>query len=202
MSVNVEKVGRAFNEAAVPLFGDWVNPNTSQRYNIHYNLDKLRSSLIPKQIVASAVAKLISNLDFDFIVDTEASLTPLVSTIADISGRPQLTMKWDPEPRRVRILGDYEKGATVLAVTDVIRTGQSLPYRLKSLRDKGLKVYDALAIVNVDSNSREGVKDYYLHSLINETDLTRYYGEVGIQIPYHGSRPYSDYRSQHDQRDL
>ena len=153
----------------------------------YIDLRKLQSHLEVKFKAISAMIDLIEKVKYDYIAGIPLAAVALASSLADKTGKPQITPRMDKKTHGEMnaIDGDYEKGKTVLVVDDLVTSADSKLEEIKVLEDCGLVVKDIVVVFDREQGGAEKLAEngYKLHSVLKIKPTLKFYAAVGRITP-------------------
>lgn len=149
----------------------------------YIDLRKLQSHLEVKFKAISALIDLIDKVEYDYIAGIPLAAVALASSLADKTGKPQITPRMDKKTHgeTKTIDGDYEKGETVLVVDDLVTSADSKLEAIKVLENCGLVVKDIVVVFDREQGGTEQLAEngYTLHSALKIKPTLKFYAEIG-----------------------
>ena len=117
------------------------------------------------------------NLEPDYLSCIELGGVPIGVLVADRTGLPLIIIRKEAKDHGIkgRLIGDFEKGKTVLLLEDVTTTGGSVANAIKALKDEGLHVETIITVVDRQEGAEETISGMgiTLISLTTATDILR-----------------------------
>lgn len=137
------------HEYKIIKYGDFIF-KSGQKSNTYIDFRSAFSFSDLWEMIILQVLKRIKNLDFDLICGVPTGAIPLASIIALRTRKPLIMCRSEPKKHGLSkmVEGVYERGDRVLLVEDVVTTGFSLLCIADILRQEGLKVKDAICLLN------------------------------------------------------
>lgn len=164
-------------------FGQFKLSNETEQAQsrVYADVRNLRRHLDMKRLAISLYEdKLrIRCMKFDFVADVPTGVTFLVSSLSDRIVVPMITpreSKSHGSGSKVEGMLEEDKGKTAVVVEDVITTGASVLKSVRILRENGINVTDAIALIEREQGGREllaeeGVK---LNSIFTLSEILAY----------------------------
>lgn len=125
--------------------------------------------------VAQQLQKLASGLHYDILCGVPYAALPLTAIMSVNSNIPMIMKRKETKLYATkRILeGVFEKNQTCLIVEDVVTSGGSLLEAVGTLQSEGLRVIDAVVVLDRDQGGARVLKDngVRLYSLFTLTEL-------------------------------
>ena len=154
-------------------FGDFVLAS-GKRSKYYVDIKKASTKVEVLRRLASEIGKYVYS---EYLAGVELGAVPLTVATALETDRNYLIIRKESKSHGTKKLidGDFEKGATVDIIEDVITTGGSVLRAVRILRNEGLKVDRVICVVDRQEGGKknlekEGVK---LFSLISATELLK-----------------------------
>jgi len=175
----------AYYDCQCIRFGDFLL-RSGRRSPIYINFRTLRSAPAIRIQTARLLLQLTADLEFDLLADIPQGVTPIVTSMSDISGIPFVSAReLKDHGADDEIDGLYEAGQRVLVVDDVATSGGSFLETTEILTRHGLIVVGLLVILNRREGAQERLakENYQLRALF---DFPLEILEVGFE---HGRFP-------------
>lgn len=154
---------------------------------IYINLRRLRSFPGEKMMVVGAYEELLHPLEYNLLADVPTAATPLVSSLSDRLGVPQITPRMDVKTYGLgdRIDGQCKAGQIAAVVDDLITTAKSKLEAIEVLKGEGLIVRDVVVLVDREQGGKEQLASlgFQLHTAFTMPSLMEYYNRVGLVTP-------------------
>lgn len=151
---------------------------------IYLNFRILRSSPSVLTYTAQMLLRLAGRLKYDLLADIPTGVTPIVSVMCHLSGRPMISPRKDVKAYGlgVAVDGEYQAGQTVLLVDDVISGGESKFEAIEKLEQSELQVKDVLVVVDREQGGRQTLVDkgYRPHAVATISQLLQRYRSTGV----------------------
>lgn len=154
-----EDVKNVLKECGAVKFGDFTLASGKKS---RYYID-VRKAVTKPKILAIICDQIIdkmkkNSLDPDYIACVELGGVPIGTIVADRTGLPLIIVRKESKNHGLkgRLVGDFEKGKTVLLLEDVTTTGGSIQSAINVLRDEGLCVDTAVTVVDRQEDA-EGI---------------------------------------------
>uniref|UniRef100_A0A0K0DQU0 orotate phosphoribosyltransferase n=1 Tax=Angiostrongylus cantonensis TaxID=6313 RepID=A0A0K0DQU0_ANGCA len=105
---------------------------------------------------------------YDCVVGVPYAALPLATHVSNILDVPMLMKRKELKSYGTRKLveGVYAPGDTVLLIEDVVTTGDSIRETAEALREEGLIVTDAIAVLDRQQGAAEGLADMVDFSIL------------------------------------
>jgi len=171
-------LSQAIKNCKAVKFGDFKLTNGK---NSRYYIDIKKVSTKPKilKMISYQMSRLIQihGIDADYISCIEMGGIPISTAISLETDLPIIIIRKADKDHGItdRIVGDYEKGKSVLFVEDVVSSGKSSVDAIQVLKNQGLSVKYVICVVDreeggEDSLSKIGV---VLISLVKAKELLK-----------------------------
>ncbi|KAK6725452.1 hypothetical protein RB195_004029 [Necator americanus] len=132
---------------------------SGQMSPIYIDLRRIISHPKTLRLAARALCDMVQvkGLHFDYIVGVPYAALPLATHVSEILDIPMLMKRKEVKPYGTSKLieGVYHAGGTALIVEDVVTSGESIRETAEALRSEGLKVTDAVAILDRQQGATE-----------------------------------------------
>lgn len=142
-------------------------------------------TVVTKPMLLSKVAhEIISAMTFhniktDYIGCHELTGIPLGTMVSTYTGLPLIIVRKERKEHgtKERLVGEFEKGKSVVLVDDVIATGGSVLKSIKALKEEGLTIEHVIAVVDREEGALEKLtkEGLTLLSLLKIGDLVKRY---------------------------
>ncbi|VDM55909.1 unnamed protein product [Angiostrongylus costaricensis] len=130
---------------------------------IYIDLRRVISNPRTLHLVAQAVCDFViaKGLVYDCVVGVPYAALPLATHVSNILDVPMLMKRKESKSYGTRKLveGVYATGDTVLLIEDVVTTGESVRETAEALREEGLMVTDAIAVLDRQQGATENLAD-------------------------------------------
>lgn len=143
----------------------------------NYYVDIKQASTNPKVLseIASEMANLTVNNDFELIAGMELGAVPLAVALALETKKPYLIIRKEKPTHGTgkQLIGRSEAGQRVLLVEDVATTGGSVVKAINAIREAELTVDKVLVVVDREEGALESLKDFNVEMLplVKASDL-------------------------------
>ncbi|KAL6732829.1 hypothetical protein Aduo_003546 [Ancylostoma duodenale] len=125
---------------------------SGQMTPIYIDLRRIISHPKTLRMAAQAICDIIvaKGLQCDYVVGVPYAALPLATHVSDILDVPMLMKRKEVKSYGTGKLieGVYQAGGTALVVEDVVTSGESIRETAEALRNEGLKVTDAVAVLD------------------------------------------------------
>jgi orotate phosphoribosyltransferase len=125
--------------------------------------------------IASEMAKLTKDNDYELIAGMELGAVPLAVALALETKKPYLIIRKEKPTHGTgkQVVGKSAAGQNVLLVEDVATTGGSVVKAINAIREEGLKVNKVLVVVDREEGAEESLKDFDIEllPLVKASDL-------------------------------
>ncbi|RLF24322.1 MAG: orotate phosphoribosyltransferase [Thermoprotei archaeon] len=142
---------------------------------IYIDLRRLPSHPEEFDRITDICARRVKDLKFDLICGIATGGIPLAAVVAFKLKKPFIYARKEEKRHGLSRLieGDYTAGSEVLIIDDVATTGGTLERVVKALRNQGLKVSQALVVVDREQGARERLSKLgvALHALTTLKDI-------------------------------
>jgi orotate phosphoribosyltransferase len=154
-------IADALKESGTIKFGDFTLASGKKS---KYYVDIKKASTNPgilKQ-TASKISEIIKlrSIEADYIGGVELGGVPVAVAVSLETGLPLIIIRKESKEygTRGQIVGEPERGKSVLLVEDVTTTGTSVLKAIKTMRDEGLLVSQVIAVVDREEGAFEALK--------------------------------------------
>ena len=148
----------------------------------YIDLRILQSCPIAKRRAVSALIEQAKGLKYSYIAGIPLAAVALASSMADKTGKPQITPRTDEKTHgQIRkIDGIFQKGKIALVVDDLVTRADSKLEAIKVLEDGGLIVKDVVVVFDREQGGAEQLAEngYRLHAALKIKPTLRFYAEV------------------------
>ena len=165
-------------ECKAVKFGDFtLSSGKKSRYYVDIKKVITRPKIL--RIISDLIVEKIKNynLEPDYLSCIELGGVPIGVLVADRTGLPLIIIRKEAKDHGIkgRLIGDFEKGKTVLLLEDVTTTGGSVANAIKALKDEGLHVETIITVVDRQEGAEETISGMgiTLISLTTATDILR-----------------------------
>jgi len=149
----------------------------------YIDLRKLQSHLNTKTAAVLALIELTKKINYDYVAGIPLAAVALASSMADKTGKPQITPRMDKKTHgEIRAIdGDYEREKTALVVDDLVTGADSKLEAIKVLEDNGLIVKDVAVVFDREQGGADQLaeKGYILHAALKIKSVLRFYADEG-----------------------
>ena len=150
---------------------------------IYIDLRRLQSNLEAKHAAVAALIEQTQGLEFDRIAGIPMSAVAIASTMADMTGIPQITPRTDKKTygSGSEIDGTFYNGDVVLVVDDLVTRADSKLEAIELLERNNLKVKDVAVIFDREQGGAESLQErgYNLHSALKIKPILQLYARLG-----------------------
>jgi uridine monophosphate synthetase len=155
-------------------FGDFTL-KSGTKSPIYIDLRLLASYPKLLSIVASAFRALIADLEFDRLAAIPYAALPIGTAISLQSGVPLIYPRKEAKEygMRASVEGQFESGAKVLVIDDLVSSGESKLEAIAQLVSAGLMVEDIAVLIDREGGGQEKLANagYRLHSVLKLSEL-------------------------------
>jgi len=127
--------------------------------------------------ISQALWMLASRLSFERLCGVPYTALPIATALSLEHDIPMLLRRKEAKEYGTKkiIEGMHRRGDTCLIIEDVVTSGSSVLETAMALEKEGIKVEDALVILNREQGGKEYLKEkgIFLHSLISIFDLLK-----------------------------
>lgn len=149
----------------------------------YIDLRILQSSLNAKREAVTALIEQAEGLKYDYIAGIPLAAVALASSMADKTGKPQITPRTDEKTHgQIRkIDGVFQKGKISLVVDDLVTRADSKLEAIKVLEDGGLRVKDVVVVFDREQGGAEQLAEngYTLHAALKIRPTLEFYARAG-----------------------
>lgn len=147
-------------ECKAVKFGDFtLSSGKKSRYYIDIKKAITRPKIL--RIICDLIVEKIKNynLEPDYLSCVELGGVPIGVLVADRTDLPLIIVRKEAKDHGIkgRLIGDFEKGKTVLLLEDVTTTGSSVASAIKALKDEGLHVETIITVVDRQEGAEETI---------------------------------------------
>lgn len=169
-----ETIAQTLFEIGAVRFGRFVL-HSGRVSPIYLDLRLLVSHPEALRQVARAYSEKIEPLTFDRLAATPLSGLPIGTAVALEMDRPLIYPRKQVKGYGTgnEIEGKWQVGETVLVLDDLITSGDSLLETITSLKTSGLRVTDAVVLIDREQGGRAALLEqgYHLHSVLDLSHL-------------------------------
>jgi uridine monophosphate synthetase len=186
-----EADGKAFRDALLAdyllqvgcvKFGDF-KLKSGVKSPIYFDLRLLASYPKLLSIAAGSYRSLIADLEFDRLAAIPYAALPIGTAMSIQSGVPMIYPRKEVKAYGTKssVEGQFESGAKVLVVDDLISSGESKFEAIDSLVSSGLIVEDIAVLIDREGGGGEKLSGagYRLHSVFKLSELVDYWEKKG-----------------------
>lgn len=154
-----ENIKEVLKECGTVRFGDFTLAGKKSRYYI----DVRKAVTKPKtlRIICDRIVEKIKSfsLEPDYIACVELGGIPIGVIVADMMNIPLIIVRKEAKDHGLngRLVGDFERGKTVLLLEDVTTTGGSVVSAIKALKDEGLIIESVITVVDRQEGAEEAI---------------------------------------------
>jgi uridine monophosphate synthetase len=163
-------------------FGDFTL-KSGAKSPIYIDLRLLASYPKMLSIAATAYRSLIADLDFDRLAAIPYAALPIGTAISIQSGVPMIYPRKEVKAHGTKssVEGQFESGAKVLVVDDLISSGESKFEAIDQLVSAGLIVEDIAVLIDREGGAEEKLAKagYRLYSVFKLSDLVDHWEKSG-----------------------
>lgn len=147
-------------ECKAVKFGDFTLASGKKS---RYYIDIKKAITRPKilRIICDLIVEKIKNynLEPDYLSCVELGGVPIGVLVADRTDLPLIIVRKEAKDHGIkgRLIGDFEKGKTVLLLEDVTTTGSSVANAINALKDEGLHVETVITVVDRQEGAEETI---------------------------------------------
>lgn len=149
----------------------------------YIDLRRLQSKLTVKREAVAALTEQAKGLKYDCIVGIPLAAVPLASSMADKTGKPQITPRMDKKThgQTGKIDGVFQKGEVALVIDDLVTRADSKLEVIRVLEDNELVVKDVVVIFDREQKGAEQLaeKGYTLHAALKIRPALKFYARIG-----------------------
>jgi uridine monophosphate synthetase len=115
------------------------------------------------------------DLKFDLICGVPYTAIPLATALSLRLDRPQVLKRKEAKAHGLKkmIEGVFEPGQSCLLIEDIVTSGSSILETIRGIEEAGLKVTDAICIIDREQGAKENLKKhgYQLHPLFTLSQI-------------------------------
>lgn len=172
--MNNEELALALFEIQAVKFGSFTLKSGAQS-PIYLDLRQIISSPSLLKEISEMMWKKTQRLTFDLVCGVPYTALPLATCVSVLHDIPMILKRKEVKDygTKKRVEGLFEAGQTCLILEDVITTGGSIIETCQTLKEEGLKVTDAIVIVDRQQGARAHLEEKGIHvqSLTTLTEL-------------------------------
>ena len=145
---------------------------------IYFDLRLIISYPLLLKKISRALWKLITPLTYDLVCGVPYTALPIATAISLEHDIPMVMRRKEAKDYGTKkiVEGVFKKDQTCLIIEDVITSGASILETVASLEKEGLKIEDAVVILNREQGGKERLlkeRGIFLHPLISIFDLLK-----------------------------
>lgn len=148
-------------------FGDFTL-KSGQSSNIYLDLRQIISYPALLRTVAQAIWDKIQKCEFELLCGVPYTALPIATCLSLEHNLPMVLRRKEKKDYGTKkiIEGAYQAGQRCLIIEDIITTGSSILETADDLEAAGLKVTDAIVLINREQSGKEnlGNRGYVLHA--------------------------------------
>src|SRR3989344_2032997 len=193
MKIEHEPVLDTLHETQAVMFGEFTL-KSGLKSPIYIDLRKIRSFPSQKLGIVRAYEDMLIPIlalkdpeQYYVLADIPTSITPIVSTLTDRTGYPQITPRIDQKEHGsgASIDGVWKPGSIAIVIGDLITTAKSKLEAIEILEAHEIKVENILVLIDRQQGGKEELEQrgYKLHSYSTMSNLIEYYSRVGLITP-------------------
>jgi len=193
MKIEHEPVLDTLHETQAVMFGEFTL-KSGLKSPIYIDLRKIRSFPSQKLGIVRAYEDMLIPIlalkdpeQYYVLADVPTSVTPIVSTLTDRTGYPQITPRIDQKEHGsgASIDGVWKPGSIAIVIGDLITTAKSKLEAIEILEAHEIKVENILVLIDRQQGGKEELEQrgYKLHSYSTMSNLIEYYSRVGLITP-------------------
>ncbi|CAI4230117.1 unnamed protein product [Auanema sp. JU1783] len=176
---------------------------SGQMTPIYIDLRRIMSHPKTLRLAAQSLCDIIisQGLKVDYIVGVPYAAIPLATLVADIMDIPMLMKRKEVKSYGTKkmIEGVFTTGGRAILIEDVVTTGESIRETAEGIREEGLEVVDAIAVLDRQQGATVQLKkaginfysaltmDLILDGMISKNEITK---ERKYEIIEHLSKPF------------
>jgi len=157
---NLEKLAIELFKKKCILFGKFI---LTSGLESPYYIDLRSAPSHPKlfKLMIKAYHEILKGLNFNIIAGVATAGLPIASVLSYKMGKPLVYVRKEAKEHGTsRIVeGHFRKGMIAVVIDDVTSTGGSILRAVESLRNHGLKVYDAVVLVDREQGAYERLEN-------------------------------------------
>jgi orotate phosphoribosyltransferase len=169
-----ETIAQTLFEIGAVRFGRFVL-HSGRVSPIYLDLRLLVSHPEALRQVARAYGEKLEPLAFDRLAATPLAGLPIGTAVALEMDRPLIYPRKQVKGYGTgnEIEGKWQVGETAVVLDDLVTSGDSLLEAITSLKTSGLRVRDAVVLIDREQGGREALQDqgYHLHSVLSLSHL-------------------------------
>ncbi|VDM69273.1 unnamed protein product [Strongylus vulgaris] len=161
--VSEERLFQALYDMEVFRLGEYYL-KSGQMTPIYIDLRRTFSSPKTLRLAAQTICDIViaKGLRCDYVVGVPYAALPLATHVSDILDVPMLMKRKEAKSYGTGKLieGVYQPGGTALIVEDTVTSGESIRETAEALRKEGLKVTDAVAVLDRQQGGAKELAKY------------------------------------------
>ncbi|MBU4374865.1 MAG: orotate phosphoribosyltransferase [Euryarchaeota archaeon] len=158
----METLAEALKECGAIKFGDFTLASGKES---KYYIDIKKASTNPRmlKLIAHEISEILKHksIPADYIGGAALGGVPIAVAVSLETGLPLIIIRKEAKEygTKGQIIGEFDKGSSVVMVEDVATTGGSVLKAIKTLRDEGLVVQHVIVVVDREEGASKSLAD-------------------------------------------
>ncbi len=172
----METLAEALKECGAIKFGDFTLASGKKS---RYYVDIKKASTNPRilKLIARRISEILKSIPADYIGCVALGGVPIAVAAALETELPLIIIRKETKEYGMKgqIIGEFNKGSSVVMVEDVATTGGSVLNAIKTLRDEGLIVNYVIVVVDREDGAGKALAeaDVELIPLVRVSELMK-----------------------------
>ncbi len=172
----MNSVAEALKESGIIKFGDFtLASGKKSKYYIDIKKASTNPGILKQTAIKISETIKLRSIAADYIGGVELGGVPIAVAVSLETGLPLIIIRKGTKEygTKGKIVGEPERGRSILLVEDVTTTGGSVLKAIKTLRDEGLLVHHVIAVVDREEGASKALKsmDVELIPLVRISEL-------------------------------